>query len=771
MAKRTAAEERELFDRLIAMTRSDREQYLDEHCDEPEVRATVERLLAADDAASSANFLLAEQPDQPRTVSDLLESTHAALAKDPLLGQRIGRFHIKSLIGAGGMAHVYEAVQEEPHRVVALKVMKPNLTARTSLRRFRYEAQVLGRLRHPNIAQIFDAGTAIVRTHAAAPDAEVPYFAMEYLPGARPITTYAIEKEVPPRVRLKLLAKICDAVHHGHQRGVIHRDLKPANLLVDWQGEPKVIDFGVARGTDSDIAMTIDQTHLGELVGTMQYMSPEQCDADPYEIDTRSDVYSLGIVLFELLTDALPYSVADMTIFRATQAIKLTEAKRPFAGSKPTPGVSKRLRRDLDAITLKALAKDPAKRYASAEALADDIRSALGGTPVRARTASVWARMTNWVASHPIATSISLSFCASLLIVSGAVFVGWVWGKELGKVRVSDSGDELLLFDRAGMPVRLYSGAGPSLRTFAYAAVLDRPDGSPRRALVVGTTTIGTDEFAPGLHVRDTARPDETVRVLEVPQHLIPDSLVRRTDYKFTSASFGVACAYLADVFTELPGEEVVVAFQHSNTTHTMLAIFDAAWEQRYAVWIDADIDAFCWMPGAGQLVCVGANGSHTFQERGIQPTDVRTHPNVVFALRPVRDFVRNQYVEQEQAAPKGTPPELRPAWYWMLPHWTTFSAIRLGPPLDRSGDGAVRLEVGVRNASGDAMYSVSWVLDDRGAGGDHPIFPDLYAQFLSGKRTGFENQIVPPPEHWVLRDLPSPIAARATASAPTSQP
>src|SRR5262249_54087565 len=182
-----------------------------------------------------------------------------------------------------------------PHRTVALKVMRHGLVSRSALRRFEYESQFLARLRHPGIAQVFDAGV-----HEDGAGA-LPYFVMEYIAGAKPITDYA--RSLGTRERVALFLQLCDAIHHGHQNGIIHRDIKPANVLVDPAGLCKVIDFGVARATDSDVALTSMQTNIGQLIGTLQYMSPEQVEADPNNVDVRSDVYSLGVLLYELLCD------------------------------------------------------------------------------------------------------------------------------------------------------------------------------------------------------------------------------------------------------------------------------------------------------------------------------------------------------------------------------------------------------------------------------------------------------------------------------------
>jgi len=168
----------------------------------------------------------------------------------PPIPKQIGHYHLKRVLASGGMGTVYEATQESPRRVVAIKVMRHGIASRSAMRRFEYESQLLARLRHPGIAQVYEAGT-----HDDGSGA-VPYFAMEYIPNARSITKYAEEKKLGTRQRMELFAQVCDAVHHGHQKGIIHRDLKPANILVDSHGEVKIIDFGVARGTDSDLAVT-----------------------------------------------------------------------------------------------------------------------------------------------------------------------------------------------------------------------------------------------------------------------------------------------------------------------------------------------------------------------------------------------------------------------------------------------------------------------------------------------------------------------------------
>lgn len=237
-----------------------------------------------------------------------------------MIPSAIGRYRVLDVLGRGGMGIVYRAEQDQPHRQVALKVIHPGLVQPEFLRRFARESEALGRLQHPGIAQIYEAGTA------DTPDGPQSYFAMELVRG-QSLSEHAQTQSLSLQQRLELFAKICDAVHYAHRQGVIHRDLKPANVLVDADGNPKILDFGVARLTDSDVQAT-RQTSVGEVIGTLQYMSPEQVNADPEEIDTRSDVYSLGVVLFELLSGRLPYDLSSKLIYEAARVILVDDPAR-----------------------------------------------------------------------------------------------------------------------------------------------------------------------------------------------------------------------------------------------------------------------------------------------------------------------------------------------------------------------------------------------------------------------------------------------------------
>ena len=334
------------------------------------------------------------------------------LPRVPLsMRDRIGHYRLQRIIAFGGMSTVYEAVDEKLRRTVAFKVMKGRPGSAEAPRRFESEARILARLRHPGIAHVYDVGT-----HTDGGQ-EVPYFVMEYIPNARPITEYARVKNLEVREKLELFAAVCDAVQHGHQHDVVHRDLKPANIVVDSSGQPKIIDFGVARATDPDLAL-ID-TH-GELIGTLQYMSPEQVEPDPRDVDARSDVYALGLVLYELLCGKPPYEVPDTPVAEARRVIR--ERQPAMLGV-----VDRRLRGDIETIVHKALQKDRRRRFESAGALAADVKRWLGGEPIEARrdsTLYVWRTKTRQaIARHPVESM--------LPVVAVAAMAAWLIGGPL----------------------------------------------------------------------------------------------------------------------------------------------------------------------------------------------------------------------------------------------------------------------------------------------------------------------------------------------------
>ncbi|MGI9015202.1 MAG: protein kinase domain-containing protein [Phycisphaerales bacterium] len=349
---------------------------------EPEVRSDFLRVQAGHDTEllAQAESLLASLDDAGEFLGtppvsrgvEFEDSQHDAKA---LVGTTIGQYRIIRFVAEGGMGAVYEAVQEQTGRTVALKLMRQSLGDRGAHRRFRAEVDILARLQHPAIAQMFDAGM-----HADTSGPAVPYFVMEFIDGVK-LTQYVEEQGLSVRSRLELLMRICEGVHFAHQKGIVHRDLKPDNILVDASRHPKILDFGIARITSSDVNAATMHTEIGQILGTISYMSPEQVTGDPDAIDVRADVYALGVIIFQTLTGELPHDLRRVSLLEAVRIIRETDAPTMVS-------LSREYRGDIDTIVAKALEKDKDHRYQSASELAADIRRMLADEPILARPPS-----------------------------------------------------------------------------------------------------------------------------------------------------------------------------------------------------------------------------------------------------------------------------------------------------------------------------------------------------------------------------------------------
>ena len=391
----------ELLDGALERSGSSREEYLREQCgDDAELLEELQALVAASERSQGPLEHLGGSP---------APGADAGAPEGPDGHVHIGPYRLIHVLGEGGMGVVWLAEQREPvRRRVALKIMKPGLDTKEVVARFESERQALALMEHDAIARVLDAG--------ATADGR-PYFAMELVQGT-PITEYCDTHRLSTRERLQLFGRVCRGVQHAHQKGVIHRDLKPSNVLVtlkDGEPTPKIIDFGIAKATGGGLTDRTLVTLHGQMVGTPTYMSPEQADVTALDVDTRTDIYSLGVVLYELLVGAPPVDLRRVAIQAMGYAIRETDVPRPsekatslgdslttiatFRRTDPE-GLKRDLRDDLDWIVLKAMEKDRTRRYDSAAGFAEDIARHLNDEPVVARPPSSAYRITKFVRRH-----------------------------------------------------------------------------------------------------------------------------------------------------------------------------------------------------------------------------------------------------------------------------------------------------------------------------------------------------------------------------------
>ena len=415
---------RELFDQVLELPESQRGPFLDrELAGDAELRAELDVLLA--NSVASAGFI--------------------AEREVPASGTTIGPYRLLETLGEGGFGVVYLAEQLRPiHRRLALKLIKPGMDTKQVIARFETERQALALMDHPGIAQVFEAGET---------EQGRPYFAMEFVPGVA-ITTFCDQEQLSLRDRLQLFLQACDAIHHAHQKGVIHRDIKPSNVLVsrrDGVAALKIIDFGIVKATADAAVDERTLTRDGTVLGTVGYMSPEQIGAIAAPVDTRSDIYSLGVVLYELLSGAVPFDRARLRQAAWTEVVRVIREEDPpslavHAARLETGEIARRrsteprsllreLKGELEWITLKALERDPNRRYTSASELASDIRRHLAHEPVLAGAPSTSYRMRKYARRHRV--GVTAAALVLVALVAGGVIAAIGYGRALRAERLA----------------------------------------------------------------------------------------------------------------------------------------------------------------------------------------------------------------------------------------------------------------------------------------------------------------------------------------------
>jgi serine/threonine protein kinase len=440
-----------IFLAAVGKPSGERSAYLDEACGgDLDLRRRVEQLLSAHERAQEAPLppdavSRATQAIVPEIVAGSVESA----AADERPGKLIDSYKLMQLIGEGGMGFVWVAEQERPvRRRVALKVIKPGMDSGQVIRRFEAERQALALMDHTNIAKVFDAGTT---------DSGRPYFVMELVKGV-PITKYCDELHLSVSERLRLFVPVCQAIHHAHQKGIIHRDIKPSNVLVamqDGRPVPKVIDFGVAKALHAKLADRTVYTEIGAVMGTFEYMAPEQAELSALDVDTRADVYALGAMLYELLTGSTPLDrrrLRSAALGEVLRLIREEEPPKPSTRLAQSPEVlaslaairrtepaklTKLVRGDLDWIAMRCLEKDRTRRYETATGLARDVERYLADEPVEASPPSTVYRMRKFARKHK-AGLLTLTTVALLLVAATTVSTAFaLWAKRNEAVAVA----------------------------------------------------------------------------------------------------------------------------------------------------------------------------------------------------------------------------------------------------------------------------------------------------------------------------------------------
>ena len=619
----------------------EREDFLQTECkDKPDLLIEVKKLLAGESKNKPAYFdkplfgtsfnldeiaeVIEDNHENDYDVDDDMEHLENWITTDTV----VGKFKIINKIGAGGMGIVYRAIQEYPQRVVALKMMKHSVATRKTARRFRYEVDILGKLQHKNIAQIYEAGVYHRDSSYDGESEGLPYFVMELIVDAQNLIDYTQANNLNTKQRLELYCAVCDGVQHGHQNGIIHRDLKPSNILIGADGHPKIIDFGVAKAIGGKLDITTMQTDSGKLIGTVQYMSPEQCDVGQSNVtvDTRSDVYTLGILLYQLLCDKLPYNVSDSSLVAAARSVCDAVIVHPAT-------IKRNLKGDLAAIILKALSRNPAARYQSAGELGKDISNYLRGDIIIARPPTSLDKMLGYIKTHPILVTTFICVCISLFIVGGSYFT---------YINLKSKPSQIIYNERT-QSAQLISYSGKFLKEWKNvwnAQLIDLPPESGGGKIAAICYSMDGNSITSGrLCLYNAYKTAEPITILPLPVR--PDNMpwdwIDQLDTAPENDLFFTSNFITADIYKDIPGLELVVITSHLPEFPNNISIYDTTGKLLGSQWHKGFISAVTWDEDNEQLIVSGRRNDWYNEIAGFEDLNLSASANIqiIYAIKP----------------------------------------------------------------------------------------------------------------------------------------